>query len=459
MLSHFRSTRGLVADSLGTRSLESRRVEISMMIAIGLAALVLVFQIQWSWLSDDALMLEWSAANGPHGGSVVSFLNLWLRGWSSRIAIGGAWFIFVNHLVWWRILTALAYWLVIVLPAFLIGRNRVQRQMLIPVSALLLLSIPTVVWFDAGLVATTANYLWVLAAGMLAALPAVFYFQRRSFSPLWYVVTILSGFYAASFEIGAPILFAIYAFMLGRGLYLHRNSARNVEVTNRGQIAAFSLFALLFLAMVIWHLTSPGNAARGMGSWFGPMFGILVERSYSSTLRQIFMSRYLIPLTFFVLVAWRNYRKSGWSPLTFISLAPIAGSLLLRDAHFPGLMGERINSLFRGGNLLWDTTGPEILHTAFPLNLAAILLLTIMLAAVIIAIWGALGWGSELWILLAILGAGFASKFIVVNTLGLALDNDFHRTDLFLLYAFVFAILVLLTDDGSHRKLSPPQDH
>jgi hypothetical protein len=442
-----------------TRVKFSESLEIPMMIAVGLAALVLVFQIQWTWLTDDALMREWSAPNGPHSGSVVSFLNLWLRGWSSRIAIGGAWFIFVNHLVWWRILTACAFWLVIVLPAFLIERNRVQRQMLIPVSALLLLSIPSVVWFDAGLVATTVNYLWVLAAGMLAALPAVFSFQGRSFSPLWYAVTLLTGFYAGSFEIGAPILFAIYVFILGRSLYLYRNALRNGEVINRGQITVFAIFALLFLAMVIWHLTSPGNAARGMGSWFSPMFGILVERSYSSTLRQIFMSRYLIPLAFFVLVAWRNYRKSGWSLFTFISLVPIAGSLLLRDAHFPGLMGERITSLFRGGNLLWDTTGPEILHTAFPLNLAAILLLTIMLAAAITAIWGAQGWGGKLWILLAILGAGFASKFIVVNTLGLALDNDFHRTDLFLLYAFVFAILVLLTDDASHRQSLPLQDH
>ena len=420
--------------------LNTKRSEWVTTALIGLIILALVSQIQFTWISDDLLMREWSAPAGPHSGSVISFLSEWLPNWSSRIAIGAAMFIFTNHLIWWRLLTAFAFWLVIVLPVYLVTGNSGCRRRLLPLSGLLLLSIPGVVWFDAGLVATTANYLWVLAAGLVAAVPAIMLIQQRTIGWYWYLAAIPTALYAASFEIAALILAAIYAYAVMCLIYRVRSGLP----LNRFILTVLVAFLLLFIGAVVWHIVSPGNAARGMPSWSGPMFPILFERAYSSTLRQIFMSRYLIPLVFFTLIVWRNYRRYGLTLFTYLALIPIAGSLLLRDAHFPGLLGERITGLFTGGNLLWDPTGPQLLRTNYPLNLAAVLLLTVLLAATIAAVISAFTWGGRAITVLAVLGAGFASKFIVVNTLGLALDNDFHRTDLFLLYAFIISTFIAL---------------
>jgi len=432
--------------------LHSARTEILICTVIGLIALLLLLHLRWTWTSDDAVYRDWSAPYGQFGGSLLAFLAMRLSTWTSRVAIEAAIFTVVNHVFLWRVITALALWILVVVPPFLITGDVRKRLWLLPISGLMALSIPGTVWFDAGYIATTVNYLWALSAGVLAALPALLLVQQRPFSPMWYLVAIPGAVFAGSSEIVSVFLFVVYAITLWhliRGKVFTDRQNAGFQPLRCSTANLFSVAAILFfiVSMVAYHLLSPGNAARGQNAdWFGPTFKVLFERSYSSTLRQIFMSGYLIPLIFFGVVTYLNYRRRGFSVFTLLSLIPVAGSLLLRDALVPGTVGTVFQNLFIDGNLLWDTSDPVLPATMFRDNLLAIIALTTLMLTALVSIITAFQGGHRLFVVVGILAAGFASKFIVVNTIGHALSIPFHRTDLYMLFAFMIATLISVSD-------------
>ena len=409
------------------------RIHWLLMAVIGLITIALVFNIRWAWGSDDIAYRDF---NQQFNGQVIPFLQMRSETWTSRLTIEAAIFAVVNHLFWWRLITALAFWLVIVLPPLFVSNNPAKLRYLLPVSGLLVLSIPSGVWFDAGLIATSINYLWALAAGLLAALPVVWFLQNRPFNWWWLLAAIPAALFAGGSEIVSVLLAALYATAIGLLIY-RRQFNRPASLVAGG-------FQIFLLAAVLWHVLSPGNAARGGSTdWFSPLFPIIFEASFSSTLRQLFMSGYLVPLAFFIVIVCLNYQRRGWGLFTYLSLVPIAGSLLLRDPYpYVGTMGTLFTNLFIDGNLLWNTTEPGLPQTFYLSNLLAVFVLTLLLLTAIAGIVGAFMNRPQLVPILVILAAGFASKFIVVQTIGHALAIQFHRTDLYLLVAFALATLI-----------------
>lgn len=305
-----------------------------------------------------------------------------------------------------------------------------------PVSGLLILSIPNSVWFSAGLVATSVNYLWVLAASLLASIPAIFSIQRRPIKPWWYLLIIPAIVFAASAEIVAVLLAVLYLSAVVK-LVLARKSYHSIikEYVVLGAV-------LLFCAIMIWyHLTSPGNAIRRQTNWLFHPMPVILERSFSGTLRQVFMSGYLLPSIFFTMILLDNYRNRGMALSTFISALPLVGTLLLRDPLIPGTLGWSFQSLFSFGGLLWDPRDPAIPRTLYLPNLFAFAVLTILLVSAVYGIGKTSFARSKKAIILSILAAGFASKFITVNTVGEGLADIFHRTDTYLLFAFLISTL------------------
>ena len=423
-----------------------------LLIGIALIILLLVFNIRWSWVSDDITYLNATNPAGQFGGSIWAFLGQRLNTWTSRVAIEAALFSVVNHVWLWRLLTALAFWLLVVLPPLFTSRSREVRLLLLPISGFLVLSIPNTVWFDAGFMATSANYLWALAATLLAALPAIFIGQLRKFSRWWYLASVPALLYAGSSELAAVLLAALYAVVLAMVLFANHPGRRSFISDSVGVLAIkrtrvlfpLALYFLFLISMVIFHITSPGNAARGQNpDWFGPTAPVIFERAYSATLNQIFMSGYVAALALFGIIGLINYRRYGWSLFTLIAMFPVFGTLLLSDRFFGGgTMGTMFNNLFRDGNLLWDATGPVLYQTTYLANLFAFGFLTLLLLATVFAICTAF-WGTpQLAPVLALLAAGFATKFIAVNTVGQALALPYHRTDTYLLFAMVMAILL-----------------
>jgi hypothetical protein len=415
----------------------------------GLISLVLTFNLRLTWASDDIFFHTQSAAGGPWGGSMVEFLRWRLATWTSRVAIEAALFTFVQHTVGWRLITALTFWIVAVVPTYLVTKNDAQRLPLLLINGLLVLSVPATVWFDAGLIATTVNYLWPLAAGLLAAVPAVFFIQRRPLKFWWLLAAIGGLLFASSSEIVAVLLLALYlvaAIILGLQLRQPGQLEQSASSPSRQlQVLVSALFIVGLGAMTAFHIFSPGNAARGQGgNWFSPVFFVQLEQAYSSTLRQIFMSGYLLPLTYFVIIAVICFRRFGYSWQFAVSLAPIAGSLLLRDATVEGTLGRMFQNLFVDGNLFWNTADAQLRSTMYFTNLLVFGVLTVLLVCAVLATAFAFSGSSRLWVVLGVLAAGFASKFIVVSTIGFALEIPFHRTDLYLLFSFLFAALLAL---------------
>jgi len=432
----------------------AQRMQIWVIAAIGLAALALVLNIRWTWASDDVNFLNFS---NQFERQLIPFLQMRLATWTSRVAIETVSFTLVNHVFWWRIGTAISFWVCIILPPFFITRSVRQRLALFPASALLVLSIPNTVWFDAGFIVTSVVYLWVLSASLLAVTPAIYLIQRRRLNPLWYLVAIPAAVFAGSSELAAALMAGLFAYTVAlqfRRWWVSRSSETLVAAI----IPA--LFLVFMIGMVIFHLTSTGNAARGQSAnWVGPGALATIEKAYSSTLRQLYTRSYVIPIAYFALVAYRNYQRRGWSIFTWLSIAPIAGALLLQDPYKEGTMSTMISNTFTAGNLLWDPTGPALIPTFYPANLFVLALLSFLLIATAAATIGATGWNANGIVALVILAAGLFTKFIVVNTVGLALDLQFHRTDLYLLFAFGLATLLTVADGliptGSPNRPAP----
>jgi len=424
---------------------ELERVEWVVVALIALVILVFMAHLRWTWFSDDAYYRDWAATDGQANGSLAVFLQHRLSNWTSRVAIEAAIFTIVNHIIGWRIITAFAFWLVVVLPVFLVARDTGTRIILFPISGLLVLSIPGTVWFDAGLIATSVNYLWALAAGLLAAAPAVLFLQKRRCHPILLIASVLAVLFAGSAEIISVFLTCLYVASLGVFVFRIRNS--KPSDFGKGLVGYWAViligFALFLSGMVFFHVTSTGNAARGMPSWRGPTVWVTVEAAYSSTLRQIFMSGYLIPLAFFLVLTVLCFKRYGFSAMVLIPTAPVIGSLLLRDAYVTGLAATVFRNSFNDGNLFWDTNDPALPQTLFPDNLLTFTVLTLLLLSAIVAILVTIR-GPVAWRVLVVLAAGFVSKFIVVPTIGHALTITFHRTDLLLLFSFLIATLIAL---------------
>ena len=453
------------------------RLEPIILAAIGIITLSLVFGIRWQWLGDDGVYRDFANPIGQFSGSLTAFLDQRLTYWTSRAIIESAIFLVIRRLFWWRLITALAFWVTIVVPPYLITRQSNLRIRLMLLSALLVLTIPSAVWFSAGYVATSVNYLWPLAAALLAAVPAVLLVQNRKVNPRWYVLATVGAIFAANAEIVAALLAALYVIALAFTFFrnwISRNSAiTNINLSegncptktypapasfrikrNYLVIGAFLLFSIVMLG---YHLTSPGNAARRLTNWSFDPLPIIIERSYSSTLRQLFLSGYLLPLAFFAVVAYRNYRTHGLTLFTYLSLIPLAGSLLLRDGLIPGTLGATFQSLFHFGNLLWDPRDAALPLALTPANVFAFTALTVMLITAVIAVITANFSLPKMLVIIALLAAGFVSRFIVANSVGEGLADLFHRTDLYMLIAFLIATLVAVA--GNSFEPNPPIGH
>lgn len=88
-------------------------------------------------------------------------------------------------------------------------------------------------------------------------------------------------------------------------------------------------------------------------------------------------------------------------------------------------------------------------------NLLVVVVLTLLLVSVVWATITAALPKAQLIAVLSILACGLASKFIVVNTIGVGLNDIFHRTDLFMLLAFAIATLIIATSLFDRISASP----
>ena len=417
-----------------------------LIIYLGIAALCLLwtFTIYWRPFHDDIAFGEVLLDNPNLG--MVQWLRDRIAGWSSRIAIDAALLVLPHHPVIWRLFTALAFWLLIVIPPWFITADRVIRHRLLAISTMLTIAIPSGHYFDVGLVATTTNYLWALAAGLVAAIPAVKIIQGRSFTR-WIIPAILTGIYAASSELVSVFLVVMYLAAFVWRFWYQRSLTRFEAIT-------VGLFAIGFLAFVVFHLVNPGNALRTQveTELRFPTYGELsvwrrAEMGFSNALRTVFMSRQFIPVFYFATIAWAAGRSLTRRWVVPLALIPAAAILLFSDPHLPESYFTRINSQFDPmyGLNLFRSPGRNTI-------LAFAVLFTLLLIAIVATV-AALGNRPRTWVVLTVLALGFASRAALGFTPTIWVSGD--RTNLYLLFAFGLAAMIVIATESQPARHLP----
>jgi len=343
--------------------------------------------------------------------------------------------IFTQATYWWRILTILAFFIWIVLPVWLISDEPEVRFKMYLISSFFVATVPLSIIFQVGFVTTSVVYLWPIAAGYLAAIPAVYLMRFRRLPIAIPFLTLLPAIYAASMEVVAIFLVVVYiwaicAWWKRRGLH-----ASNISMV----VSVVSILAIA-VCFLIYHLISPGNsvrlAAQGEHSWFDlspdHSFWDFFEAGFSSTLRTVFTSGYILILFFFIAIALLNIalKRNLW--YVAFSFVPIFGSLGLSSDHIRGTLSYGLSSLFAANRLL---------KFGDPRTFVVFGLLAALLVSAVIAIYGAFRWSRKFMLIITILAMGFASKMVVVPYLDWIRQD---RTDLFLLAAFVLAALIAI---------------
>lgn len=407
--------------------LSDRSSERVLLAAIAVVVAVLVSTIQFRLFADDVWFRD-VLTSGAHDG-LLGYISFRFEHWSSRVVIEAVLVTVVQAPWLWKLVTAVAFFVVITVPPRFLARTPAARVPLTLASAAVTAAIPLGLVFETGYVATTTNYLWPLAAGLLAAWPAVDRLNQVRTRPPVYVVAALGLVYAAGSELVAAILFFEYAVTLG------------VELRRGRPAKALLPYAAGALLGVVVALAAPGNARRAeqeIATWF-PTYGDLgllrrAEMGYSSTLRSTFLSGYLLPLVFFaVLLALVLVRRLGtlWSVVAAVPL--FAGVLLGLNP------GSRVTSWFAG-----QFTQYGLMAADRPGSWVAFLALTVFLACLTAAVAVAFTRPSRAVATLLVVYVGFFTRFILGFSPTVWASGD--RTDTFLLFAFGLGTLMVLVE-------------
>ncbi len=180
--------------------------------------------------------------------------------WSSRIIIDVTLGVLASHMSWlWRIIDPLMY----VILGFGIYRVFVtkykdNRTMIATIVCLILL-IPQKLFSEAGWMATSLNYLWPVALGIISLIPIRKCLDGEKIRWFEFPIYAICLIFAENMEQVAAVLFTVY--LLFTIYFIAKRKLR------------FSIFMMLLLsiASLVFILLCPGNSARAnteVRNWF-----------------------------------------------------------------------------------------------------------------------------------------------------------------------------------------------
>ena len=130
----------------------------------------------------------------------------------------------VQHVLW-RVLNAIAMSIVAIVPALLINSDNRRRGLIIGTGMSLL--IPASMINNAGWIATTTNYVWVMAAALLSIWPIMNYIRGKSVNWLSFILSLVFLIYATNQE-QMVVIMLVSLLVLAGILYL---SKMNILIT------------------------------------------------------------------------------------------------------------------------------------------------------------------------------------------------------------------------------------
>lgn len=346
--------------------------------------------------------------------------------WSSRtlLEVLLMWSVSVPP-IFWKICDTLIIIAVGVFLSKLLFRDEYRMQGNLVIAALLLL-VPYQMMSSAGWIATTVNYIWPLAFGLISLYPLRKLADGQKIRGYEYVLYSVCLLFGANQEQMCAILTAIYGFFT---IYMF--------VKKKIHIYVFIQFVLCILSLV-YILLAPGNDVRTVqetATWY-PEHGTfsLMQKMMLGVVAAgkdiIFHQNwpFLILCILSCMLVWQKNRKVSSRVLALVP--PFFAASLF--AFLPYSAGYQA--------LLFN---PEVL-LASAKAAAAVLVSICVLACLIYSLRLVFKQNAHFWLSLGILFLGFASRVAIglSPTIWASLD----RTALFFLVSLIACIVFLLNE-------------
>lgn len=238
--------------------------------------------------------------------------------WSSRVIIELILSVLVHHPIIWRVLNSIVMFVVIFIPYYYVirGKNDKRNFVYLIVSAALFFMIRVEMLNQAGWMATTTNYLWVLAAAEVAIIPNLRRLKNQKNSLVIYFLSIFALVYACNQEQMAGIMFLALFSIIGYLAYTKKQF--NFELIQI-MITGTSLLAIIL---------APGNGVRKIAEMKRmPLLQDIsifkkIELGFSSTMGHFFfnfqMLSFILCIVLFLAICQKNIFKYKVTNLIFL---------------------------------------------------------------------------------------------------------------------------------------------
>lgn len=400
--------------------------------------------------ADDFQLLEWLKGR--------------YMGWSSRTGIEAALMISVLLPQWaWRIFDALVMScaVICVLNMFVGKKYRGYGYFF---TAALFFIVDYRALGTAGWQATTINYLWPMAALLIALYPLAKWIRNEKIEKWEYVIYLFASIFAAFSEQACVILLVVY---FGIGLYLIGKGIRPVFLYIQFMIG---------IAGIMNVVLCPGNAVRNVQetqSWFPDYadFSFLqkVDLGISSTIRFLFLERNIMFILLTVVVAvliWGKFQNFGLRMLGIMPCAVVCGlnalQIIIGGQHTLFNFASREGVLFAGGLSSWKVMAWYL----FLLLLCAVMLVDLFVLAgdrrkgllldgmflIGLMTKAMLGFSATIWASYARTG-WFCQIAFVCCILFLLEEWKYQNRKVLLLFAGMFTVLAIICGIHSYTAV------
>lgn len=282
------------------------------------------FNIDLGW-GDDVYFANIFGEAGPSLEKWWENIVWRYNNWSSRLVIESILYFLAPYPLLWRILdTAMMVWIAVGFSIFFNDDKRMGTNWIIVLS---IMCFPFESMSTAGWIATSVNYLWPLAAGLVVLVPLNNIIKKKNTSNIIKIIAFLATFLATNQEQMCFIICALYAFFLCY-LFLKKEKI-NFFLKLEAVVCILNLFFIL---------TCPGNQVRKVSeieTWF-PSYTQLsflrkVEMGYSSSLYEFFMKLNLVFVLFAVILVLVVYlNKSKYNKIYFaLSMVSLVTSVIM----------------------------------------------------------------------------------------------------------------------------------
>ncbi len=349
--------------------------------------------------------------------------------WSSRTLIEALMMMTLSiPVIFWKLLDTILMMVIALFISKLLIREEYRLQGNIVVCALLLL-IPFSIMSSAGWIATTVNYIWPLAFGLIGLYPLRKIADGKKIKAYEYILYPIFLILGANNEQMCAILLAAYAMF---AIFMFVKKKSNVFVL---------IQLILCVLSIIYVMACPGNESRTVAEttkWYPEFAGFSmlykVGLGIWAALREIFVIQNLVFLVLTFLVCALVWQKSSKKFDRAVSAIPFGGAVAALAAINVASVNPALSQAVMNGGFIMQFESPKIILLWIGL--------AVVVCSLLMSICILLGKSQNTLIVLGILILSFGSKAIM--GFSPTVWASLQRTGLFLLVGFVACAAFLL---------------